>query len=37
MKYFRIRYTLDPKVRGCQNDTIKGYKYNINSRLINKV
>jgi|LakMenE01Jun11ns_1017448.scaffolds.fasta_scaffold9944873_3 hypothetical protein len=27
MKYFRIRYTLDPKVRGCQNDTIKGYKY----------
>jgi hypothetical protein len=27
MKYFRIRYTLDPKVRGSQNDTIKDYKY----------
>lgn len=30
MKYFRIRYTLDPKVRGCQNDTIKDYKYYCN-------
>ncbi len=27
MKFFRIRYTLDPKVRGCQNETIKDYRY----------
>ena len=30
MKYFRIRYSLDAKVRGCQNDTIKDYKYYCN-------
>ncbi|MDO5510185.1 MAG: hypothetical protein Q4F57_05775 [Weeksellaceae bacterium] len=27
MKYFIINYTFNPKVRGCQNGTIKDYKY----------
>ena len=30
MKYFLINYTLSSKVRGCQNDTIKDYKYYCN-------
>lgn len=30
MKYFIINYTLSSKVRGCNNDTIKDYKYYCN-------